>query len=87
MQLKRAPLLVIAGTIAGLAGVLSFHSQPAAPAALPGTQGQVSGGTHSARRSGAAGLDPGRATARHGTPGPGAGPGRPPHGGRAPAAR
>ena|ERR1700733_3435540 len=66
MQLKRAPLLVIAGTIAGLAGVLSFHSQPAAPAALPGTPGQVSGGTHSARRSGAAaGLDPGRAPARH----------------------
>jgi uncharacterized protein with FMN-binding domain len=50
--MKRAPLFVLAGTAAGLAGVLSFHTRPltsaalaspASPAALS-THGQGSGG-------------------------------------------
>jgi len=32
--MKRAPLFVLAGTAAGLAGILSFHTRPAASAAL-----------------------------------------------------
>lgn len=59
--MKRAPLFVIAGTVAGLAGVLSFHSHPAGPAALSGPPGQVTSGTHIVRRP----SGPGRATARH----------------------
>lgn len=31
--MKRAPLFVLAGTVAGFVGVLSFHSRPGAPAA------------------------------------------------------
>src|SRR5450755_26619 len=51
-HMKRAPLFVLAGTAAGLAGVLSFHTRPltsaalaspASPAALS-THGQGSGG-------------------------------------------
>jgi len=52
--MKRAPLFVIAGTIAGLAGILSFHTHPAAQAALAGTASPAPASTHQARRSGAA---------------------------------
>jgi uncharacterized protein with FMN-binding domain len=62
--MKRAPLFVIAGTVAGLAGVLSFHSRPAAPAVLSGPPGQVTGGAHTARHARARGRIRGRAAAR-----------------------
>lgn len=61
--MKLAPLLVIGGTIAGLAGVLSFHTSPATPAALGGSTTPVAGSTHPAGPS-AAGTGPARATAR-----------------------
>jgi uncharacterized protein with FMN-binding domain len=41
--MKRAPLLVLAGTVAGFAGVLGFHTRPtalAAPATTAGTGSQ-----------------------------------------------
>ncbi len=44
--MKRAPLFVLAGTIAGFAGILSFHTRPATPAALAGPASQAGGGTH-----------------------------------------
>jgi uncharacterized protein with FMN-binding domain len=59
--MKRAPLFVIAGTIAGLAGILSFHTRPAAQEAQPSV-------SHAAKRA-SSGSAPGRATARR----PGAG--------------
>jgi uncharacterized protein with FMN-binding domain len=34
--MKRAPLFVLAGTVAGFAGILSFHTQPATSTALAG---------------------------------------------------
>jgi hypothetical protein len=34
--MKRAPLFVLAGAVAGFAGVLGFHSRPASSAALAG---------------------------------------------------
>src|SRR5258708_19644413 len=45
-SMKRAPLFVLAGTIAGFAGILSFHTRPATPAALAGPASQAGGGTH-----------------------------------------
>ncbi len=62
--MKRAPLFVIAGTVAGLAGVLSFHSRPAAPAALSGPPSQVTGRAHIARHQRVRGRIRGRAGAR-----------------------
>ena len=41
--MKRAPLLILAGTVAGFAGVLGFHTRPtalAAPATAAGTGSQ-----------------------------------------------
>jgi uncharacterized protein with FMN-binding domain len=39
--MKRAPLLILAGTVAGFAGVLGFHTRPAALASpAPGASGQ-----------------------------------------------
>ena len=35
--MKRAPVFVLAGTVAGFVGIVSFHSRPATPAALPGS--------------------------------------------------
>ena len=58
--MKRAPLLVFAGTVAGFIGVLSFHSRPA-PLAL------TSGGTESS-----AAETPAAAPGSHGVVGPGA---------------
>jgi uncharacterized protein with FMN-binding domain len=49
--MKRAPTYVIAGTIAGLAGVLAFHTRPATPAALPSAAPSATI-THPARRAG-----------------------------------
>ncbi len=52
--MKRAPLFVFAGTIAGLASILSFHTHPPAsgPSALPATGGQSAAGTVSGSSSG-----------------------------------
>jgi uncharacterized protein with FMN-binding domain len=36
--MKRAPLLVLAGTVAGFVGVLSFHTRQLPPTALSGVQ-------------------------------------------------
>ena len=52
--MKRAPLFVIAGTIAGFAGVLSFHTRPAAPAALPGAASHRAGGAQPGKQARAA---------------------------------
>jgi len=41
--MKRAPLLVLAGTVAGFAGVLTFHTRPVSSTTPAGTGG--SGGT------------------------------------------
>jgi uncharacterized protein with FMN-binding domain len=39
--MKRAPLLILAGTVAGFAGVLGFHTRPTALASpAPGASGQ-----------------------------------------------
>jgi hypothetical protein len=48
--MKRAPLFVLAGTVAGFAGILSFHTRPAAPAALAGPASHARAGTHPARQ-------------------------------------
>lgn len=48
--MKRAPLFVLAGTVAGFAGILSFHTRPAAPAALTGPASHARAGTHPARQ-------------------------------------
>jgi FMN-binding protein len=61
--MKRAPLLVFAGTAAGFIGVLSFHSRPA-PLTL------TSGGTGSS-----AAETPAATPGNHGVVGPGVGPG------------
>jgi FMN-binding domain len=49
--MKGAPLLVLAGTVAGFAGVLGFHTRPAALTALPasGTQPGGTPATHSGK--------------------------------------
>jgi uncharacterized protein with FMN-binding domain len=52
--MKRAPLFVLAGTIAGFAGVLSFHTGPVTPAALAVPASHAGGGAHSGRRATAA---------------------------------
>ncbi len=69
--MKRAPVLVLAGTIAGLAGMLSFHSRAASTTALAGqsgTSGQA-GQRSSARPGGpgAARAPAGSGTRRHAT--------------------
>jgi len=47
--MKRAPLLVLAGTVAGFIGVLSFHTRPAGPVASGAPAGGgTSGGTPAA---------------------------------------
>jgi hypothetical protein len=48
--MKRAPLLILAGTAAGFLGVLGFHTRPAAPT-LPGAEanGGNPGGTPAIR--------------------------------------
>jgi FMN-binding domain len=61
---KRAPLLVFAGTAAGFIGVLSFHSRPA-PLTL------TSGGTGSRPAEAPAGI-PAATRGNHGLVGPGA---------------
>jgi uncharacterized protein with FMN-binding domain len=47
---RRAPLFVLAGTVAGFAGVLGFHSRPAAPAALGGRPAAAGPGPSSSHR-------------------------------------
>ena len=58
--MKRAPLLVLAGTVAGFVGVLSFHTRPA-------TLTQPGGGT-----GGNPARTPAAAPSAHGVAGPGA---------------
>lgn len=50
--MKRAPLFVITGTVAGLAGILSFHTEPhTAALAAPAHTGQAKAGrTNPAKR-------------------------------------
>jgi uncharacterized protein with FMN-binding domain len=45
-HMKRAPLFVVAGTIAGFAGILSFHTRPGTPSALAGSASHAGGGAH-----------------------------------------
>ena len=64
--MKRASLLVLTGTVAGFAGVLTFHTRPASPTSLA-TSGSPPGGAHSvpSRRASAASSGAARpATAR-----------------------
>lgn len=35
--MKRAPVFVLAGAVAGFVGILSFHTRPASPTTLPGS--------------------------------------------------
>ena len=46
--MKRAPLLLLAGTVAGFIGVLTFHTRPAALALADGGTGGNPGGTPAA---------------------------------------
>jgi len=46
--MKRAPVFVLAGTVAGFLGVVGFHTRAATSAASPGSGGHVG-------RSGSAG--------------------------------
>jgi len=45
--MKRASLLVLSGTVAGFAGVLTFHTRPASPTSFA-TSGSLPGSTQSA---------------------------------------
>lgn len=49
--MKRAPLFLLAGTVAGFAGILTFHSRPTAPT-LPGTAGPAASAGHTSRARG-----------------------------------
>ena len=66
--MKRAPLLVLAGTVAGFVGVLSFHTRQLPPTSLSGVQAASgpSGGTTAtgAAATGAAGPVEGQGTVR-----------------------
>jgi uncharacterized protein with FMN-binding domain len=44
--MKRAPLFVVAGTIAGFAGILAFNTRPGSPSALAGPASHAGGGAH-----------------------------------------
>jgi uncharacterized protein with FMN-binding domain len=70
--MKRASLLVLTGTVAGFAGVLTFHARPASPTSLA-TSGSPPGGTQSVPSRRASPASPGAArpaTARPATAGP-----------------
>ncbi len=60
--MKRAPLLVLAGTVAGFAGVLTFHTRPVAATTPGGTGG--TGGTGAAAPPVAAPSRPATAPSR-----------------------
>ena len=47
--MKRAPVFVLAGTVAGFVGIVSFHARPATPAALAGSAGPTG---HTSRTNG-----------------------------------
>ena len=65
--MKRASLLVLTGTVAGFAGVLTFHARPASPTSLA-TSGSPPGGTQSVPSRRASPASPGAgATARPAT--------------------
>ena len=44
--MKRAPLFVVAGTIAGFAGILAFNTRPGSPSALAGPASHAGSGAH-----------------------------------------
>jgi uncharacterized protein with FMN-binding domain len=48
--MKRAPLFVLAGAVAGFAGILSFHTRPATSSALTTPASHAGSGKHQARR-------------------------------------
>ncbi len=52
--MKRAPLYVVAGTIAGFAGMLSFHTRPVTSAALANPASPAGAGARPGNRSAAA---------------------------------
>lgn len=58
--MKRAPLLVLAGTVAGFVGILSFHTRQLPPTALSGVQA-FSGPSGAAASGGTASATPGSA--------------------------
>jgi uncharacterized protein with FMN-binding domain len=58
--MKRAPLLVLAGTVAGFVAVLSFHTRHLPPTALSGVQA-LSGPSGAATSGGTASATPGAA--------------------------
>jgi uncharacterized protein with FMN-binding domain len=62
--MKGAPLLVLAGTVAGFAGVLGFHTRPATLTALPasGTQPGSTPATHSGKAPSPPAASPAPAT-------------------------
>lgn len=47
--MKRAPVFVLAGTVAGFVSILSFHNRPAAPTTLPGSVSPATSAGHSSR--------------------------------------
>lgn len=58
--MKRGPTFILAGALAGFAGILSLHSKPTMPTALQGSPGNARspGGGHASHQKG-------RPTARH----------------------
>jgi hypothetical protein len=70
--MKRAPLLVLAGTVAGFVGVLSFHTRQLPPTALSGVQA-ANGPSGGAPSSGAPSGGAASGGAASATPGPTAG--------------
>jgi FMN-binding domain len=52
--MKRAPVFVLAGAVAGFVGILSFHTRPAAPTTLPGSVGPATSASSRGWSSGSA---------------------------------
>ena len=68
--MKRAPLFVLAGTAAGLAGILSFHTRPAASVALGNPASHAQGGAQPGRAAAAGAKSPAASAGRAGTAAP-----------------
>jgi hypothetical protein len=61
--MKRAPVFVLAGAVAGFVGIIGFHTRPAAPTTLPGSVSPGTSAGHSGRAKGGS-------ASRHGSASP-----------------
>ena len=60
--MKRAPVFVLAGTVAGFVGIVSFHGRPTTPTALPGSVGHPRHASRTGGRPAGSGSDGGSAS-------------------------